>query len=365
VSDKLLQRIGRQVFVLVDLHIIANNLRLLKNACRNQLTGVVGVVKGNAYGHGVVPVTRYLMAAGVVDRLAVANVAEAIQLRKAGISGIIHILGNVQAWEMPQCLRYSLVPTVASERSIRGMAEAMKVYHRRKVNPQQLVCNGTEYKETSDDINRTNSCNVIKSQEHNSVSCILPSQGCGHAIPKKNLHEAINEHGQCDILEQLTQCDVISHTTSPQLSSSNVVQSHFKARDAVHQQMLCNGSQKQKTNATVSGGSTVPPLGTLHIKVDTGMSRNGCQTSELPHLVKLCKTLGVPLEGIFSHISNHEDPEYSKMQLDKFEACISTFRNEGYIFHIANSGAILYDIGTDMDLVRPGISAFGMPCGKI
>jgi alanine racemase len=33
------------------------------------------------------------------------------------------------------------------------------------------------------------------------------------------------------------------------------------------------------------------------------------------------------------------------------------------MFHISNSGAVLYDIGTDLDLIRPGISAFGMPSG--
>lgn len=54
----------------------------------------VAVVKGNAYGHGAVPVARHFMATGAADRLAVATVDEAIHLRRAGIDAVIHVLGN-------------------------------------------------------------------------------------------------------------------------------------------------------------------------------------------------------------------------------------------------------------------------------
>lgn len=55
------------------------------------------MIKGNAYGHGAIPVARYLRQTGAVDRLAVANIAEAVQLRQAGIGGIIHILGKTES----------------------------------------------------------------------------------------------------------------------------------------------------------------------------------------------------------------------------------------------------------------------------
>jgi len=42
-------------------------------------------------------VARYLKQTGAVDRLAVANIAEAVQLRQAGIGGIIHVLGRPPA----------------------------------------------------------------------------------------------------------------------------------------------------------------------------------------------------------------------------------------------------------------------------
>ena len=58
------------------------------------ITVRVAVVKGNAYGHGAIPASRYLMESGAIDRLAVATVMEAIQLRRAGVGGAIHVLGK-------------------------------------------------------------------------------------------------------------------------------------------------------------------------------------------------------------------------------------------------------------------------------
>jgi alanine racemase len=52
---------------------------------------VLAVIKANAYGHGLVSVARILAAA---DGLAVARLSEAVQLREAGITGRIVVLGG-------------------------------------------------------------------------------------------------------------------------------------------------------------------------------------------------------------------------------------------------------------------------------
>ena len=52
----------------------------------------LGVVKADAYGHGAVPVSRYLTELGA-EYLAVSNIEEAVQLRRGGIRGPILILG--------------------------------------------------------------------------------------------------------------------------------------------------------------------------------------------------------------------------------------------------------------------------------
>ena len=55
---------------------------------------VMSVLKGNAYGHGAVPVARHLEKHGFTY-FTVATSLEGEELRQAGIKGFIQILGNM------------------------------------------------------------------------------------------------------------------------------------------------------------------------------------------------------------------------------------------------------------------------------
>ncbi len=70
----------------VDLSAIRRNLGTLREAIGTPHT--IAVVKANAYGHGAVPVARAALAGGA-DRLGVADFAEALELREAGIAAPI------------------------------------------------------------------------------------------------------------------------------------------------------------------------------------------------------------------------------------------------------------------------------------
>jgi alanine racemase len=71
---------------------------------------VIAVVKADAYGHGAAPVARALVAAGC-RRLAVANLAEAVALREAGIQAGVLLLGGVPAGA-EQALALDLTPVI-------------------------------------------------------------------------------------------------------------------------------------------------------------------------------------------------------------------------------------------------------------
>lgn len=73
-------------------HNVKNMLEQLPDGCV-----YLGVVKANAYGHGAVPVARKLQEIGV-SHLAVASFDEAAELRDAGITAEILILGPSPAW---------------------------------------------------------------------------------------------------------------------------------------------------------------------------------------------------------------------------------------------------------------------------
>jgi alanine racemase len=82
-----------RAWVEINLSAIAHNLRSLKQQLRSE-TAIMSVVKADAYGHGAVAVARTVLAAGS-NWLAVATIDEGIELRRAGITAPILILGAI------------------------------------------------------------------------------------------------------------------------------------------------------------------------------------------------------------------------------------------------------------------------------
>jgi len=75
---------------LIRLDALKHNLGVIRKSCPD--AKVMAVIKANAYGHGMVPVAHSISD---VDAFAVARLAEAIELREAGINTPIVLLAGV------------------------------------------------------------------------------------------------------------------------------------------------------------------------------------------------------------------------------------------------------------------------------
>ncbi len=87
---------------------------------------LMAVVKADAYGHGMVPVARTLQKGGV-RAFAVACLSEAIVLRKAGIRGVILVLGYTAPEDVPLLCRWRITQTIVDE----AHAQALSAQGRR------------------------------------------------------------------------------------------------------------------------------------------------------------------------------------------------------------------------------------------
>lgn len=74
---------------------------------------VMAAVKADAYGHGAALVARTLVGAGVT-RFSVANAAEGVALREAGIEAPVLVMGALLPHALPACVRYGLDVSVTS-----------------------------------------------------------------------------------------------------------------------------------------------------------------------------------------------------------------------------------------------------------
>jgi alanine racemase len=102
--------------VLIDLAALGHNLNQVRSLLRPG-TRIMGVVKADAYGHGLVPVSRTLMQMGV-ESLGVAHLHEAMELRRKGIDLPVFILSGIQTKEEARAVIESKLSPVIYDLSV-------------------------------------------------------------------------------------------------------------------------------------------------------------------------------------------------------------------------------------------------------
>lgn len=105
-------------------------------------------------------------------------------------------------------------------------------------------------------------------------------------------------------------------------------------------------------------GIHLPPV---HIKVDTGMGRNGITKNQLMEVIKTCK---YKIEGVYTHFATAEDFDMSYFlgQKSDFFNIVSSLKYEDInikYFHCANSASTIKDDSTYMNLTRVGLASYG------
>lgn len=106
--------------------------------------------------------------------------------------------------------------------------------------------------------------------------------------------------------------------------------------------------------------------GTIHVKVDTGLSRNGVGREEwAPFIDELARSVahdGLRLGGVFSHLSN-TSPDEDRAQIVAYEEFLDAVRAANLdpgIRHLAASAAAIDHPAARYDMVRLGISIYGL-----
>ncbi|MCR5796818.1 MAG: alanine racemase [Eubacterium sp.] len=223
-----------RTYAQIDLRAIRGNLQKEKDKIGDKM--LMAIVKADAYGHGAVPVARYVD--DVVDSYGVAMIEEAIELRQAGIDKMILILGYTDPVWNEDIVNYDISQAVYS----------------------------------------------------------------------------------VDMARELGKC-------------------------------------------AVSLGKTAK----IHIKVDTGMGRIGFIPSEesIDEVCEIAKIPGIEIEGIFTHFAraDEETSEMAEEPFAKFCDFISGLESRGIkipVKHAANSASIIQFEKSYLDMVRSGITTYGL-----
>jgi len=110
----------RPTWAEIDLGAVAHNVREVRKKIGKKVR-ILGVVKADAYGHGVIPVSQAILAAGV-SYLGVAGLDEALELREAGLKAPILIFGSSLPEEAEKIVKHNLTATVCTEEFASSLA---------------------------------------------------------------------------------------------------------------------------------------------------------------------------------------------------------------------------------------------------
>jgi alanine racemase len=105
----------------------------------------------------------------------------------------------------------------------------------------------------------------------------------------------------------------------------------------------------------------------IHIPIDTGMSRIGYQvTEETADIIeKIAKLPNLEIEGIFTHFARADEADKNPTaeQIARFEKLTRMVEDKGIkipVKHCSNSAGIIEFPEANMNLVRAGITMYGM-----
>lgn len=105
----------------------------------------------------------------------------------------------------------------------------------------------------------------------------------------------------------------------------------------------------------------------IHIKLDTGMNRIGfkCKEENIAIIKNICSLPNLNVEGIFTHFAKADeiDKTSANMQLEKYKTFVKKIEEADVnipLKHCSNSAGIIELKDANMDIVRAGVSIYGL-----
>lgn len=123
--------IHRDAWVEINISNLEHNIREIK---KNVPQGVklLGVVKADAYGHGVLMLAPTILASGI-DMLGVASIDEGVDLRLAKINCEILVLGAVPVWAIESAVQNDISISIFTQEHLKACKDA---YQRTGIKPK-------------------------------------------------------------------------------------------------------------------------------------------------------------------------------------------------------------------------------------
>jgi alanine racemase len=204
------------------------------------------------------------------------------------------------------------------------------------------------------------------------LMAVVKADGYGHgAVPvaRAALEAGAGWLGVCTLGEALELR--AAGITAPVLSWLNLLDADFAS--AVAADVDLSVASRAHLAAVLAGARASGRPARLHLKIDSGLSRNGIQPRDWPDLLddaeKAVADGTAEVVAVWSHLAHADAPHHPTIdvQAGRLTVAWQAARDRGLapIRHLANSAATLTRPDLHFDLVRPGIAVYGLdPLGR-
>ncbi|MHA6785309.1 alanine racemase [Pseudonocardia saturnea] len=203
------------------------------------------------------------------------------------------------------------------------------------------------------------------------VMAVVKADGYGHgAVPvaRAALEAGAARLGVCTIEEALELR--AAGVDAPVLSWLHLPDDDFAA--AVGAGVDLSVSSREHLAAVLAGARAAGRPARLHLKIDTGLSRNGAPSAAWADLLddaaKGVADGGCEVVAVWSHLAHADAPHHPTLdrQAERLHVAWQAARDRGLgwegrlLRHLANSAATLTRPDLHFDIVRPGIAVYGL-----
>lgn len=200
------------------------------------------------------------------------------------------------------------------------------------------------------------------------VMAVVKADGYGHGI-LESARAAVAGGATYLGVAQLAEALALRATgvQTPMLSWLYVPGADFAG--AIAHRIDISASSVWSLEAISDAARQVGTTARVHLKVDTGLGRNGAWGQEWQDLVRIAARLGaehaVDVVGVWSHFAYADAPEHPtvRAQQERFVEAVAEVERTGLrpqLRHLANSAATLTNPSAHFDMVRPGVAVYGL-----
>ena len=208
-----------------------------------------------------------------------------------------------------------------------------------------------------------NNIALIKSETSAQILAVVKADAYGHGlvpIAKCAIQSGATWLGVALLEEALVLRE--SGVTAPLIAWLTPPGEDFKA--AINSDIDLSIPSLKHLEHVVAAGKAIGKTPRVHIEIDTGMGRGGLLGEWQEFLIAI-KGADVEVVGFWSHFARADEPDEiaNEKQLQEFEAKLAELREIGinpkYI-HFANSAATITNPTSHNDIIRLGISMYGL-----